>query len=89
VLARRADIHSIAASGCQATFTTGTAVTLTASAAAGSVFAGWTGACAGNNASTTVTLAADSTCTATFNAAAPTQYSLTLTPAGAGSGTVL
>jgi alpha-tubulin suppressor-like RCC1 family protein len=48
---------------CGASFTAGTAVTLTATPATGSTFAGWSGAC---NSSGQVTLDADKTCTATF-----------------------
>jgi hypothetical protein len=56
--------------GCGATcshaYTTGTMVTLSATAAAGSTFAGWTGGgCAGAGACT-ITLSADTTVTATF-----------------------
>jgi hypothetical protein len=48
-----------------------TAVTLTATPAGGSVFAGWSGDCSGSNPSTTVTMGADKACTATFNQAQP------------------
>jgi CSLREA domain-containing protein/uncharacterized repeat protein (TIGR02543 family) len=44
-----------------------TPVTLTATPDAGSVFAGWSGDCSGTNPTTTVTMDADKTCTATFN----------------------
>ena len=39
---------------CTATFTSGTSVTLTATAGAGSVFAGWSGACSGSGTCTVV-----------------------------------
>lgn len=48
-----------------------TTVTLTATPNAGSTFAGWTGDCTGTNASTTVVMGSDKTCTATFNPSVP------------------
>jgi uncharacterized delta-60 repeat protein len=54
-------------SSCAHAFTHGTVVTLTATAAAGSSFAGWSGACSGAG-SCTLTMNADQTATATFNA---------------------
>jgi hypothetical protein len=61
---------------CLAAFTAGTTVTLTAAPASGSTFGGWSGACTGTG-SCTITLDADRSVTATFNAsttppAAPT-----------------
>jgi uncharacterized repeat protein (TIGR01451 family) len=53
-------------SACTHEFELGTVVKLTAVAAAGSAFAGWSGACSGNVACT-VTLDAAKTVTATFN----------------------
>ncbi|MDW8478934.1 MAG: hypothetical protein RML12_02530 [Xanthomonadales bacterium] len=70
---------------CSAQFPAGSSVTLTASAAAGSSFAGWSGDCTGTGACTVVMSAARSV-TATFDAA-PT-YQLTVTKAGTGTGTV-
>src|SRR5580704_11982969 len=72
---------------CTASFDLGTAVTLTASAATNSTFAGWTGACSGANPSCTVTLSASQQVTAIFNLiqSAPV---LTVVPAGTGTGTV-
>jgi phospholipase C len=72
---------------CTATFDLGTAVTLTATAATNSMFAGWTGACSGANPNCTVTLIASQQVTAIFNLiqSAPV---LTVVPAGTGTGTV-
>jgi hypothetical protein len=56
-------------------------VALTATAASGSTFAGWTG----TGCSSTVTVTGNMTCTATFNLNA---YTLTVAKAGTGSGTV-
>jgi hypothetical protein len=55
------------AGACAATYPGGTEVTLTASAASGSTFAGWSGAGCSGTASCKVTLNADTTVTATFN----------------------
>ncbi len=54
-------------SGCSASFASGASVTLTASAASDSTFAGWSGACSGTSASCTVSMTAAQTATATFN----------------------
>jgi hypothetical protein len=56
---------------CSASFAGGTSVTLTASAAAGSTFAGWSGACTGT-ASCMVTMSAAQSVTATFRVATTT-----------------
>jgi hypothetical protein len=69
-------------SDCSQTVTNGTQLTLTAVAASGSTFAGWTGS---GCTSGTVTVTGNMTCTATFNL---TNYTLTVTKAGTGSGTV-
>lgn len=55
-------------STCSASFTAGQAVVLTAAAASGSVFAGWSSSCSGTSAATTVTLSASASCGATFTA---------------------
>jgi endoglucanase len=54
-------------STCSASFASGTSVTLTASAASGSSFAGWSGACTGTG-TCTVSMTAARSVTATFNA---------------------
>jgi len=69
---------------CAATFTSGTAVTLTAVPAAGSLFTGWSGGGCSGTGTCTVTLGADTTVTATF----VPLYTLTVTLSDAGSGTV-
>ncbi|HEU4780844.1 MAG TPA: cellulase family glycosylhydrolase [Steroidobacteraceae bacterium] len=51
---------------CSANYSSGTSVTLTAAAASGSTFAGWSGACTGTGACTTSMTAARNV-TATFN----------------------
>ena len=55
-------------SSCSANFNSGTSVSLTASPAAGSSFAGWSGACTGTGACS-VSLSAATSVTATFNGA--------------------
>jgi phospholipase C len=72
---------------CAAGFAAGTAVTLTATPAANSTFAGWTGACSGTS-TCSVTMNAATTVGATFTAAAPVTYQLTVTASGTGTGTV-
>lgn len=54
-------------STCSASFSSGTSVTLTAVAANGSTFAGWSGACTGTS-TCTVMMTASRNVTATFNA---------------------
>ena len=63
----------------------GTAVTLTASAAVGSSFTGWSGGGCTGTGTCTVTLTAATTVTATF---AVNSYTLTVARAGTGTGTV-
>ncbi len=62
-------------------------MTLTASAASGSTFAGWSGACSGTG-SCTVSMTQARAVTATFNSSANT-FALTVTRAGAGTGVVM
>ncbi len=70
---------------CSASFNTGTAVTLTAFPAAGSVFAGWSGAGCSGTGTCTVILNSAVTVTASFTAV---PIALSVAKAGAGSGTV-
>jgi hypothetical protein len=71
-------------SDCSQTYNHGTAVTLSAAAAAGSTFAGWTGAADCTDG--TVTMTAARACVATFTAVTPT---LAVTKAGPGHGTIV
>lgn len=69
---------------CSQSFSSGTPVTLTATAAFGSTFTGWSGACAGTGTCfVTMNSAINVTANFTLNT-----YNLTVTKAGAGSGTV-
>jgi hypothetical protein len=68
---------------CSAHLDLGTSVSLTATPAAGSIFSGWTGACAGT-AGCAFTLDGSSTVYATFTQ----QWLLSVAKAGSGSGTV-
>ncbi len=72
---------------CAANFPGGTAVTLTASAAAGSTFAGWTGGGCTGIGICDVTLNANTAVTATFNTIPPTA-TLTTATSGTGTGTI-
>jgi subtilisin family serine protease len=69
---------------CSVEFQGGTALTLTATPAPGSVFAGWSGACAGASATCLVTLDAARSVTARFDLT----QSLAVSRSGAGGGTV-
>ena len=69
---------------CTEGYVSGTSVNLTAVAAVGSTFAGWSGACTGTG-SCTVTMTANKTVTATFTAAG---YLLTVYKSGTGTCTV-
>jgi hypothetical protein len=71
---------------CSASLASGTTVTLTATPAAGSVFAGWSGACSGTL-TCTVTMNGPQTVFATFTLPQPT-FALTVTKQGTGTGTV-
>ncbi|MBK9030190.1 MAG: InlB B-repeat-containing protein [Myxococcales bacterium] len=70
---------------CSASFPAGSQVTLTATADAGNNFAGWTGACTGNQPTCTLTLAAATSVTASF---APVTFTVTTALVGNGAGTV-
>jgi hypothetical protein len=73
---------------CAADFATGITVTLTAMPTNGSTFNGFSGAgCSGPGSSCTVAINGDQAVTATFTAA-PVLFTLTVTKAGAGAGTV-
>ena len=72
-------------SDCGETYDQGTNVTLTATPAAGSIFAGWSGSGCSGTGNCQVTVNSDTTITATFNLI---QYTLTVNRTGTGSGTV-
>ena len=73
---------------CSETYADGTAVTLSANPAAGSTFAGWTGACSGTG-SCALTMNADKTVSGSFTSSAPPQRTLTVTPpTGTGGGSI-
>ncbi|MFB3819065.1 MAG: LamG-like jellyroll fold domain-containing protein [Candidatus Methylomirabilales bacterium] len=72
---------------CAEGYPANTTVTLTAVPAGGSVFAGWSGPCAGTGACT-VTMSQWLTVTATFNLAPASTAALTVSKGGPGSGTV-
>jgi len=71
---------------CATSVITGTPVTLTASANAGSAFTGWNGGGCSGTAPCTLTVNANTNVTATFSALP--SYTLSVSPAGTGSGTV-
>jgi len=70
---------------CSASFNTGTNVTLTASAASGSTFTGWSGACAGTD---TCTVTMNSTQNVTANFSPSSGFTLTASATGNGSGVI-
>jgi len=73
-------------SDCSESYNQGTSVTLTATAASGSIFGGWSGACSGTG-TCTVTMNAAKSVTATFNPQA-VGYTLTVLKSGTGIGSV-
>jgi Divergent InlB B-repeat domain len=74
-------------SDCSEAYVGGTAVKLSAAPATGSVFGGWSGTgCSTTSADVSFTITGNMACTATFNLV--TTYTLTVTRAGTGSGTV-
>lgn len=78
--------NALRASSCSTSFERSTSVTLTATAAADSVFLGWSGACTGASPSCTVAVSEAVNVTATFDVVLET---LTVTVAGGGAGTVV
>ena len=74
-------------SDCSAEFIENTDVTLTAEPAAGSVFAGWAGACSGTLTSCQITMSKAQNVTATFNQAAI--FALTVNQQGTSTGTII
>ena len=74
---------------CTRDFAYGSSVTLSATAAAGSTFAGWTGDCSGTGACK-LTMDQNRSATATFTlvSIAPSPQTLTVAKAGTGTGTV-
>ncbi len=70
---------------CSTLYNYGALVQLTASPAANSLFAGWSGACTGSETTCTVTVTAAQTVIATF---VIKQYELIVTTQGSGSGTI-
>ena len=72
-------------SDCTESYNSSTSVTLTASPASGSTFAGWSGGGCSGTGTCTVTMNADTTITATFNLQT---FTLTVSEAGSASGTV-
>lgn len=75
-------------STCSANFANNTTVTLTASAAEGSVFSGWNGDCSGTATTCVLTMSANRSATAIFTASPAGSHLLTVSKAGAGSGSV-
>jgi uncharacterized repeat protein (TIGR02543 family) len=74
-------------STCSATIDKGTSVTLAASAAKGSTFTGWSGACSGTG-SCSFTMDGPKDVSATFSLPETPTYELTVSKAGTGTGTV-
>jgi hypothetical protein len=72
---------------CSSSFAGGTVVTLTASPSGGSTFVGWSGAGCSGAGTCSVTMNAAQSVTATFNSA-PASFSLAVSLAGTGTGTV-
>lgn len=76
--------RSGSSANCSQTLSSGASASLTATPDAGSIFAGWSGACSGTSATTSVAMTGDQTCTATFS----TPARLTIAMGGTGVGTV-
>jgi len=77
----------VCGTSCSGSYASGTVLTLTATAAQGSTFVGWGGACTGTG-TCSLTMSADMAVTATFDASTSPTYRLTVAKAGTGSGTV-
>jgi hypothetical protein len=75
-------------SDCTHEFTGGTTVTLTASAAAGSRFAGWSGACSGSSSTCNLAMTSAKSVTAQFEPLIVIYHSLQVGKAGTGNGIV-
>lgn len=75
-------------SSCSTSYLQGTSVTLTATADANSTFAGWNGCDSISGNQCTVIMNTSKSVTATFNAVTPQIFTLTVTKAGTGNGTV-
>jgi hypothetical protein len=76
------------AASCQHQYSQGAVVHLTAAAAAGSSFAGWSGGGCSGTGTCTVTMSSDQSVTATFNTVPPVMHTLTVSKSGNGSGGV-
>ena len=73
---------------CQQSFGAGTQVSLTATPAAGSSFAGWSGSGCAATGACRITLGQDTSVTASFNVLPPDRHTLTVHRLGNGKGTV-
>lgn len=73
---------------CSANFPAGSKVNLSAVAAPGSVFNGWSGGGCSGSGACQVTLSSDTTVTATFDQAPAKLYTLSVTKDGTGSGSI-
>jgi hypothetical protein len=72
---------------CSEAYAAGANVNLSATPLTGSSFVGWSGACSGTANTTSVTMDANKTCTATFNLIPPPTLTLTIGPNSPGQGT--
>lgn len=79
---------SVSRSPNASTYTSGTVVTLTATAASGYTFSSWSGDASGTSATTTITMNGNKTVTANFTTSTGTTYTLTTTISPSGGGTV-
>jgi hypothetical protein len=77
---------SVSASPPGPRYAPGTSVTLTAAAASGSVFSGWSGDCSGSSVSCVLIMSNNRSAVATFQPVP--QFTLSVTTSGSGSGTV-